>query len=175
VATTDVMFTLADLSTVWVLANVPESDFAMLPALQGGSIRIAATSYPGRLFDAKVLSISATVDPTTRTVAMLAETPNHEGLLKLGMFVRITLDTADASKLVTVPSSSVVEIEGREGVFIPSGGEGRTFRFQPVSLGRESAGRRVVTEGMGVGDPLVASGAFLLKSELILQNEAEEE
>ncbi|MGE3820769.1 MAG: efflux RND transporter periplasmic adaptor subunit, partial [Isosphaeraceae bacterium] len=130
----DVLFTLADLSTVWVMANVPESDFARLPALESGTVRLDATAYPGRSFTARVLSVSATVDPTTRTVAMLAETPNPEGLLKLGMFVRITLDTAGESESVTVPSSAVVEIEGREGVFVPAGSDGRTFSFRPLTF-----------------------------------------
>lgn len=171
----DAMFTLADLSTVWVLANVPESDFARLPALKSGKVRLEATAYPGRSFSAKVLSVSPTVDPTTRTVAMLAETPNAEGLLKLGMFVRISLDTEGESKSVTIPAAAVVEVEGLEGVFVPSGEDGRTFRFRPVSLGRISGDRRVVTAGLGVGDPVVATGAFLLKSELILMNEPDDE
>ncbi|MBY0395220.1 MAG: efflux RND transporter periplasmic adaptor subunit [Thermoleophilia bacterium] len=171
----DALYTLADLSAVWVRANVRESDFPMLPALKAGTIRLSAAGYPGRSFEAHVLSISPTVDPATRTVALRAETPNADGLLKLGMFVRITVDTADASKVVTVPTAAIVEIEGKHGVFVPSGDDGRTFSFKPLTLGRETAGRQVVADGLGVGEPVVSKGAFLLKSELILQNETDGE
>ena len=175
----DVLFTLADLSTVWVMANIPESDFSVLPGLQEGTIRLNATAYPGRNFEARVLSVGAAVDPTTRTVSMLAETPNADGLLKLGMFVRIMLDTVVESKALTVPAAAVVEIEDKKGVFVPPV-EGRretaTFAFHPVKLGREAGDRQVVVaSGSRKGETVVSRGAFLLKSELILQNETEEE
>jgi membrane fusion protein, heavy metal efflux system len=171
----DVLLGLADLSTVWVTANIPESDFALLPALQQGKIRLNATAYPGRTLDAKLLSVGATVDATTRTVPMLAETPNADGLLKIGMFVRIVLDTAVESRALSVPASALVEIEGKKGVFLPDGKDGRTFAFRAVKLGRESGNRQVIVSGLTVGETVVSKGAFILKSELILQNESEEE
>lgn len=167
----DMLFTVADLSTVWVTANVPESDFGLLPALQQGKIRVSAVAYPGRAFDAKLLSVGATVDPTTRTVPMLAETKNDGGLLKIGMFVRIMLDTSVEAKVLTVPAASVVEIEGAKGVFVPARDEPRAYTFRPVKTGRESGGRLVVASGLADGDSVVSKGAFVLKSELILQNE----
>jgi RND family efflux transporter MFP subunit len=173
----EVLFALADLSTVWVMANIPESEFSVLPDLQNGhdTIRLGATAYPGRTFDARLLSVGATVDPTTRTVPMLAETDNKEGLLKLGMFVRIVLDTEVDSKALTVPSAAVVEIEGKKGVFVPEGSDGRTFAFRAVKLGRAAGDRVEVASGLSQGDTVVSKGAFTLKSELILQNETEEE
>lgn len=171
----EVLFALADLSTVWVMANIPESDFALLPALQKGKIRLTATAYPGHGFGADVLSVGATVDPATRTVPMLARTEDPEGRLKLGMFVRIVLDTATEDKVVTVPAAAVVEIEGKTGVFLPGGGGGGSFAFRPVKLGRETGGRQAVVLGLAPGDAVVSKGAFLLKSELILQNEVEED
>ena len=175
----DNLFGLADLSTVWVMANIPESDFAVLPALRQGTIRLNATAYPGKNLEARVLSVGATVDPTTRSVPMLAQTPNADGLLKLGMFVRIVLDTANESKGLTVPVGAVVEIEGKKGVFVPEPKDktrdGQTFAFRAVKLGRETGGRLEVTSGVSPGDAVVSKGAFLLKSELILQNETEEE
>jgi len=173
----DNLFGLADLSTVWVMANIPESDFPVLPALRRGSIRLNAPAYPGRNLKARVLSVGATVDPATRTVPMLAETPNTDGLLKIGMFVRIVLDTANETKALTVPAGAVVEIDGRKGVFTPDpkDKDGRTFAFRAVKPGRETGGRLEVISGLSRGDAVVSKGAFLLKSELILQNETEEE
>lgn len=171
----DRLFVLADLSDVWVQANIPESDFRLLPAFQSGSVHVTAAAYPGRTFDARLLSVGSVVDPTTRTVPLLAETKNADGLLKLGMFVRIVLDTTAKSPVLTVPAGAVVDVEGRKGVFLPSGGDGRTFAFQPVKVGREAEGRQVVLAGLEPGQQVVTQGAFLLKSELILQNETEED
>jgi RND family efflux transporter MFP subunit len=172
----EVLFALADLATVWVMANVPESELSLLPDLENGHdrIRLGASAYPGRTFDARLLSVGATVDSTTRTVPMLAETDNKHGLLKLGMFVRIALDTEVNSKALTVPAAAVAEIEGKKGVFVPEG-DGRTFAFRAVKLGRAAGDRVEVASGLSQGDTVVSRGAFTLKSELILQNETEEE
>ena len=171
----DPLFTVADLSTVWVTANIPESDFGLLPALQKGRIRVSAAAYPGRAFDAALLSVGAAVDPTTRTVTMLAETKNGDGLLKIGMFVRILLDTAAEAKRLAVPSRAVVEIEGVKGVFAPVPGDPTTFHFRPVTILRPAGDLLVVTAGLTAGDEFVVAGASTLKSELILQNQKEEE
>jgi multidrug efflux pump subunit AcrA (membrane-fusion protein) len=100
--------------------------------------------------------------------------PNPEGLLRPGMFVRILLDTPEKVAAVTVPSSAVVEVEGKPGVFRP-GKEERGFVFTPIAAGRESDGRRVVESGLKAGDQVVVKGAFMLKSELVLQSETEED
>jgi RND family efflux transporter MFP subunit len=171
----DSLFTLADLATVWVTANIHESEFALLPELGASKIRFTAAAYPGRTFEARLLSVGSTVDPATRTVQLLAETPNPGGLLKLGMFVRIVLDSKATEDALTVPSGAIVEVDGRKGVFVPAGKEARTFAFRPVGLGRETGNRQVVTSGLAKGDPVVASGAFFLKSEMVLQNETGED
>jgi multidrug efflux pump subunit AcrA (membrane-fusion protein) len=171
----DMLVTLADLSTVWVRANIEESKFAALPSLQGGTVRFSATAYPDRIFQAKLLSIGSVVDPMSRTVPLRAAAENPEGLLKLGMFVRIVLDSSTRERRLTVPASAVIEIEGKSAVFVPSKQDARTFTFHPVQVGREVGNRQVVLAGLAPGDPVVSSGAFTLKSELILQNEPEEE
>ena len=171
----DVLFGLADLTTVRVVASVYESDFSALQKLEDGTIRFSAAAYPGRTFEAKLLSVGSVVDPATRTVPILAETPNPDGILKLGMFARIVLDRRETEPALTVPVSSVVEIEGRKAVFVPSGTDGRTFTMRPVKLGRESGDRQVVLSGVNAGQPVVSAGAFYLKSALVLQNETGED
>jgi RND family efflux transporter MFP subunit len=171
----DVLFLLADLRTVWVTANITESDLVLVPGLKGGPIRLTVTAYPDRTFEAKLLSVGAMVDPTTRTVPLLAETANPDDLLKLGMFARIVLDAPATDDVLTIPASAVVEIEERPGVFIPSGHDGRSYTFHPIRPGRQTGDRRVIAGGLAQGDPVVCSGAFFLKSELILQNEPEED
>jgi RND family efflux transporter MFP subunit len=171
----DVLFTLADLKTVWVTANITESHLGILPAIRDGMIRLTAVAYPEKTFRAKLLTVGSLVDPTTRTVPLVAETENPDDLLKIGMFVRIILDSPRKDELLTIPTAAVVEIEGGKGVFVPSGTDGRTFTFHPVELGREAGDRLVVLSGLKKGDTVVSSGAFFLKSELILQNDTEEE
>ncbi len=171
----DVLFTLADLSTVWVMANVPESDFGVLPALKSGSFRLTAAAYPGQTFDAKLLSVGASVDPATRSVPMMAEVKNPDDVLKLGMFVRITLDTPTTQEALVVPSSAIVEIDGKMGVFLPTDPAKHTYTFHEVKPGRTSGEHCVINTGLSKGDRVVSRGAFTLKSELILQSETEEE
>ncbi len=178
---TDILFTVADLSKVWVTANITESDVANLPRIKGGEIRLSATAYGSRVFPAKLLSVGALVDPRTRTVPLLAETENPDGALRPGMFVRILLDSPTTERVLIVPHSSVVEIEGKSGVFVPVAPEGngprdhREFAFRPIEVGRELGDRVTVERGLKEGETLVATGAYILKSELILQNEPEED
>jgi len=177
----DALFTVADLNTVWVTANIAESDVASVPKIKGGAIRLSATAYGSRLFPARLLSVGAMVDPQTRTVPLLAQTDNHDGLLKPGMFVRILLDSPTTEQALTIPTSAVIEIEGKTAVFIPSpAGEGTTaerrmFTLRPVEVGREVGDRVVIKTGLEESESMVASGAYLLKSELLLQSQAEED
>jgi RND family efflux transporter MFP subunit len=171
---TDSLFVLADLSRVRVQANIPESDFAVLSTLQAGIVRVTAAAYPGRVFDARVTSIGSVVDQTTRMVTLVAETDNPDGLLKLGMFVRVALDSPKTESVLAIPASAVVEIEGRVGVFTPTS-DGHTFKFRHVTVGREIKDQVAIAAGLAPGDRVVTTGAFKLKSELILQNEPEEE
>ena len=79
------------------------------------------------------------VDPQTRTVPLLAQTNNHDGLLKLGMFVQILLDSSSTESVLTVPDAAVVEIEGQSYVFVPAknGPSEHTFSPRPVEIGRD--------------------------------------
>src|SRR5579864_829852 len=171
---TDVLFTLADLTTVRVVANIPESDFAVLPALKDATVRLTAAAYPGRTFTARMLYTGAIVDPTTRRVRLVAETANPEGLIRLGMFVQIRLDSPATERVLTVASSAVVEVDGRPAVFIPDSA-GRTFTLRHVITGREAAGSLAIASGLTSGEQVVVDGAFTLKSELILKNQPEED
>jgi membrane fusion protein, heavy metal efflux system len=174
---TDVLFLLADLRSVWVSAKVSESDVAKLPRLKDGSFRLTATAYPDREFPARLLSVGAIVDPQTRTVSLLAQTDNPDDLLKLGMFVRIMLDSTSSEQVLTVAANAVVEIETEKYVFVPSGSEDdhEKFTLRPIEVGRPCGDRVEIKSGLRDGDNVVSSGAFILKSELILQNEPTEE
>ena len=117
------------------------------------------------------------VDPTTRTVPILAETPNPDDMLKLGMFVRIVLDSATSDERSDRPGRRRwSRSRARRGSSSPPATEnGRTFTFRPVKLGREAGDRQVIALRPRPKATRRLHGAFLLKSELILQNETEED
>ena len=171
----DVLFTLADLRTVWVMANIPESDVAKLPRLRDGTIRFTATAYPDRDFAARLLSVGAMVDPQTRTVPILAETHNPDDMLKLGMFVRIVLDSSTSRGGPDRPGQRGRRDRDRE-VRLPPRRQG-TGEPNFTSGPSRSAARRATASSSSRPDQgeVVSTGAFFLKSELILQNETEEE
>jgi membrane fusion protein, heavy metal efflux system len=171
----DVLFVLSDLSTVWVKADVSESDLAKLSRLQGGTFRFrAARAYPGREFTGRLISVGSVVDLQTRTVPILAEAANPEGLLKADMFAQIILDSSAVEEVLTVPSAAIVEIEGDRFVFVPTG-KPRTYMIRPVEAGRRDGDRTVIRAGLTAEEKVVSSGAFFLKSELTFHNEPPEE
>jgi multidrug efflux pump subunit AcrA (membrane-fusion protein) len=88
------------------------------------------------------------------------------------MFTRILLDAPVSEEALTVPAAAVVEVEGRTGVFRPQGEDAdrRTFALRPIEIGRRVGDRIVVESGLEEGDVVVAEGAFVLKSELVLQS-----
>lgn len=171
---TDILFTIADTADVRVQANFPESELGSLPKLKDAKVRLTAAAYPGRIFEATVVGIGNQVNPETRTVPVRATLHNSDELLKIGMFVRIMLDSSTSENALTVPSGAVVEIDEQSGVFVPDA-DPRTFHFRKVKVGRDVDGKRVLKSGLAAGAKVVSLGAFLLKSELILQNETDEE
>ena len=135
----DVLFMLADLSLRLGLRQRLRVGRRQAPELKDGTFRLTATAYPDREFSARLLSVGAMVDPQTRTVPVLAQTDNPDDLLKLGMFVRIMLDSSTSEQVLTVPAAAVVEIESEKYVFVPSG-QGQPiiekFTLRPVEIGR---------------------------------------
>lgn len=171
-APTDLLMSLADLSTVWIAANVAESDLAQVPNVAGGAIRFTTTAYRDRDFQAKLLSVGAQVDPLTRTVPIRALTDNADGTLRPGMFARILFDSPVSEPSLTIPTGALVWVEGRPNVFRPTDSEPEhsAYVLQAIEPGRQVEGRVVIKTGLKEGDEVVSAGAFVLKSELVLQN-----
>jgi RND family efflux transporter MFP subunit len=155
---------ITDLSTVWVIAQVYESDAARLRV--GGGASIASDAFPGRLFRGHVTYIDPQLDETTRTLKVRVEVPNPNGELKLGMYVRVALGAAGGAErtVAVVPASAVQNINGQTTVFMPTS-DPNVFELRPVRLGKESEGRYQVVEGLSVGDKVVTNGSFALRAE----------
>lgn len=158
------LFDLADLSTVWVQADIFEKDLPSLKTLSEETIRFRASSYPDRRFEAKVFYTGEVVDPKTRTVRLTASVENTERLLKPGMFVDIELPVGEARDVLQVAESAVQSDEGRTFVFVHRGGA--QFVRRGVTVGRRGEKEVEVTAGLKEGERVAVRGAFALKSEL---------
>jgi len=156
-------FTIANLSTVWVQADVYERDISSVRVGQVAEIKINA--YPERMFSGKITYVSDVLDPTTRTAKVRCEVENPRSELRVGMFGTISLPTSGTREALTVPVSAIQTVEGKQLVFVK---EGET-RIEPrdVALGTRTNGRVEVKHGLKAGDLVVAEGSFALKSHLL--------
>lgn len=158
------LYTVADLSTVWVNAQIFQTDIARIKP--GDPAIVTVDAYPGKTFRGRVDFILPQVDMNTRTVRARLVFPNPGLLLKPGMFVNVLL-AAPARKKLTVPASSVFHSGTRNLVFV-SKGEGN---FEPgeVELGPRVGDDYIVLKGIKSGESLVTSANFLIDSEAQLQ------
>lgn len=165
------VFTISDLSTVWVLLNIYEKDLAKIT--RGTSVKIQTESYPGEIFAGKVAYIGDVLDPQNRTVSLRVEVPNPNRRLKPGMFATAEVVTGGASaKGIVIPSSAIQKIEGKPVAFVQQG-DG-SFAKKELQLGKEMSGRVEVKSGLKEGDQVVTEGSFTLKSELLKETLAED-
>lgn len=158
------LYTVADLSTVWVYAQVFQTDVGRIKP--GDAVTVSVDSYPGKTFRGRVNFILPQVDMNTRTVRVRLVFPNPGLLLKPGMFVNVVLK-APVGKGVTIPASSVFHSGTRNLVFV-NRGEGN-FEPREVELGSRVGDDVVVLKGLKPGESLVTSANFLIDSEAQLQ------
>lgn len=158
------LYAVAGLSTVWVYAQVFQTDLERIKP--GDPAAVTVDSYPGKTFRGKVDSILPQVDMNTRTVRVRLIFPNPGLLLKPGMFVNVVLK-APAGQAVTISASSVFHSGARNLVFVNKG-EGN-FEPREVELGSRVGDDYVVLKGLTPGESLVTSANFLIDSESQLQ------
>ena len=158
------LFRLVDLSTVWVNAEVPETQAAWVTP--GAAVRAQVPGYPGRVFEGRVGALLPEVNATTRTVRTRIELANPGALLKPGMFATVDFSQGAKRESVLVPSEAVIRT-GTRNVVIMALGEGR-FRAADVELGFESGGQSEIRQGLAAGDKVLLSGQFLIDSEASL-------
>jgi Cu(I)/Ag(I) efflux system membrane fusion protein len=164
VAPGSALFKLVDLSTVWVNAEVPETQAAWLRP--GSPVQARVAAYPDTVFEGSVGTILPEVASATRTVRARIELANPGERLKPGMFATLRVSGQPGRDAVLVPSEAVIR-SGTRDVVIVALGEGR-FRAAQVELGAESGGQSEVRRGISAGDNVVLSGQFLIDSEASL-------
>jgi cobalt-zinc-cadmium efflux system membrane fusion protein len=157
--TSQPVMTLADLSTVWVAADVPESAIRLIQI--GEPVSITLSAFPDRTFAGRVKKIGDTVDIETRTIKVRAELQNPRGELRPEMFAQIHSDHG-ARELPTVPAGAVLQQEGRSTVYI----ERAPGQFQevPITIASQGTDRVAVANGIHPGDRVVTGGAMLLRA-----------
>lgn len=164
------LFSLANLSTVYVQAQVYEKDLGQVRVGQTASITVDA--YPGEHFTGSVASISDLIDTQTRTAAIRCQVANLSGRLKLDMLATIQFLTSTKRAALSVPSDAVQTVDGKSVVFIRSSPS--RFSVRQVETGVTSEGRTEIVTGVRDGEPVVSRGAFAVKSVLLGKELGEE-
>lgn len=165
VGPSDQLFTVADLSRVWIELDIYERDLGRVAI--GQPVTVTTSAYGSRVFPGTIVYIGSVVSPEKRTVQARVEVPNADGALKPGMFARaeIAVDGSDAAR-AAVPEGAVQMLEGRTVVFVP-GEEPGEFRATDVTTGETLPGNRIrIVAGLDPGQRIVVAGGFLLRSEL---------
>lgn len=151
------VFTIADLSVVWILCDVYENDIPKIQLGQAAQIRLNA--YPGRVLTGHISDIGPILDPSIRTAKVRIEVANP-GILQLGMFVTATLQSRTKEIRAVVPASSILHLHDRDWVFVPSGG--KQFKRVEVSAGDMLPGdKQEILSGLEPGQQVVASALQL--------------
>lgn len=161
------LFTISNLSTVWVIANVPEAQVGALRV--GTPAEVASAALGPDALSGRVSYIDPQLNEETRTARVRIETANPGERLKAGMFVEVGFQTGAAQAAgeeLMVKSEAVQRIGDRSVVFVPKEGEPGAFEVREVQVGGETEGYRRVTAGLEVGDRVVTKGSFTLKTQL---------
>ncbi|WGJ15960.1 efflux RND transporter periplasmic adaptor subunit [Methylocapsa sp. D3K7] len=154
------LYSVADLSTVWVYAQLFQSDIGRVKV--GDLATVTVDSYPGQTFPARVSFIWPAVDQTTRTTRVRLEIPNPEIKLSLGMFVNVLLGSPLGRQLV-IPASGVFQSGARQIAFVDHG-EGY-FEPRDIEVGARAGDDVIVLKGLEAGERIATSANFLIDSE----------
>ncbi len=168
VETTEKLFIIADLSEVWVQANIPERDIAFVHAIHASGARqaeIRINAYPNEVMTGTITYVGDVLDPATRTMQLRLELPNPDGRLKPEMFATIRLSSEPQPDQLAVPEAALQRDQGRTFVFVQRDAD--TYEARDVQVGESNGTFTTILGGLSEGDPVVTHGAFLLKSELL--------
>ena len=157
------LFSIADLSSVYVVAQVYEKDLGQVHVGQPASITL--DSYPGQRFTGRVASISDLIDPQTRTAAVRCRVANPGTQLKLDMLASVQFPTSTKRAALSVPTDAVQDVDDKSVVFVRTAPS--KFSARRVETGSFSNGRVEITRGIKEGEPVVSKGAFAVKSVLL--------
>ncbi len=162
----DRLFTIADISTVWVIGNVPEAQVNSLRV--GTPAEIKSAGLGETVLTGRITFIDPKLNEETRTARVRVEVPNPGERLKVGMFVEVGFQTGTTTtNELAVPEQAIQRIGDRTVVFIPEENEAGHFQVRDVRAGELIEGYRRIISGLALGDRVVTKGSFTLKSQLL--------
>jgi len=159
VGATDPIFTVGDLSTVWLIANVRESDAPKMKV--GAAVEVAVLAYPGRIFNARLAYVAPALDPNTRRLPVRAEIRNPDHELLPEMFASFRIVSGDSRLMPSVPQEAVV-YEGAQARVWVARPEQKSVVTRPIEVGATTNGLVEVRKGLRVGETVVASGTLFI-------------
>jgi len=156
----ELVYRIADLSQVWLVADVPEESAGDLRI--GKTVKAEISAFPGEPIHGKLSYVSATVNPETRTVRIRMNLPNPHHRYKPDMLATVSLEDVPQKRLV-IPAQALVREDNKDYVFVQTAPN--RYRLRQVTLGADLENRSIVTEGISPGDQIVIAGAFHLNNE----------
>jgi cobalt-zinc-cadmium efflux system membrane fusion protein len=156
----EALFTVADLSSLWAVSEIPESNAYLIH--KGQKITLIIPALRNAEVEGVVAHVDSIVNPQTRTVVVRMEVPNKDGLIKPGMLATMMIESQPTERLL-VPASAVIREDNHDHVFIRQDDE--TYRMVTVKLGPEGKGYRPVISGLKEGQEIAVNGAFHLNAE----------
>jgi cobalt-zinc-cadmium efflux system membrane fusion protein len=161
VSTGDPVFTVADLTRLWMIAAVNEAEMAHIHPGQRAEVSVRA--FPDRKFPGRVSRLGERLDAQTRTLQVRVLVPNGERLLKPDMFATAEFPISETRKVIQVPESALHELNGKTVVFVQR--FDGSYAPREVTPGVKGDGTVEIHSGIDAGDPVVVKGGFLLKSQ----------
>lgn len=158
---TDNLFTIADLSGLWLVAEVPEQ--AAYQVAEGHEAEARIPALQDAMIKGKIIYVADVVDPEKRTVTVRMEIANKDRLLKPEMLATLIVSPPD-ERVLSIPAQAVVSEEGRDHVFVLQAESG-DYEYRTVELGSDQGGWRKVISGLEPGEKVVSRGGFLLNTE----------
>jgi cobalt-zinc-cadmium efflux system membrane fusion protein len=163
----DNLYTIADLSHVWLVAEVPEKRAHLIQ--EGEEAEAEISALPGPPAKGQLIYVADVVNPNTRTVTVRMDIPNPQRHIRPNMLAAIVIHTKAAPELV-VPAQAIVRQGSEDFIFVQTGA--KRFTLRPVELSANGGALRGVVSGLAAGEPIVVEGAFHLNNER-LQRELE--
>jgi cobalt-zinc-cadmium efflux system membrane fusion protein len=168
VETTDNLFVIADLSEVWVQANIPEKDISFAHSIHASGdrqVEVRINAYPKEVFHGTITYVGDVLDPVTRTMQLRIELPNQDGRFKPEMFAIIRLFSESQPDRLAVPEAALQRDQGRTFVFVQR--SSNEYELREVHVGESNGTFTAILGGLNEGEPVVTHGAFVLKSEFL--------
>jgi cobalt-zinc-cadmium efflux system membrane fusion protein len=167
VETTKTLFVVADLSQMWVTADIPEKD---IPFIYHGHtkpqvVEVRVLAYPKDVFQGSITYVGDVLDHVTRTMRLRIELPNAHRLLKPQMFAAIRIYSESEPDVLMIGESAVQQVRNRTFLFVQR--QPGLFEARDVKLGHSNGKQIQALEGLQEGEQIVEEGAFVLKSELL--------